>query len=102
MLQFDGSHHDWFEGRAAECCLINCADDATGKVYLKFALSENTQDVLLTLGEYVNKYGIPGSIYTDKLSVYKAEGKLTDFGRAMKELNIQTIYANSPSGKRKS
>jgi hypothetical protein len=99
MLQFDGSHHDWFEGRGAECCLINCVDDATGKVYLKFAVSENTQDVLLTLWEYVNKYGIPESIYTDKFSVYKAEGKLTDFGRAMKELNITTIYANSAQAK---
>jgi sRNA-binding carbon storage regulator CsrA len=99
MLQFDGSHHDWFEGRGVECCLINCVDDATGKVYLRFAVSENTQDVLLTLWEYVNKYGIPRSIYTDKFSVYKAEGKLTDFGRAMKELNIQIIYANSAQAK---
>lgn len=99
MLQFDGSHHDWFEGRGAECCLINCVDDSTGKIYLRFALSENTQDVLLTLWEYVNKYGIPRSIYTDRHSVYKADGKLTDFGRAMKELNIETIYANSPQAK---
>lgn len=99
LLQFDGSHHDWFEGRGAECCLINCVDDSTGKVYLKFAVSENTQDVLLTLWEYVNKHGIPRSIYTDKFSVYKAEGKLTDFGRAMKELNIETIFANSPQAK---
>ena len=99
MLQFDGSHHDWFEARGPECCLINCVDDSTGKVYLKFAESENTQDVLLTLWEYVNKYGIPRSIYTDKYSVYKAEGKLTDFGRAMKELNVETIFANSPQAK---
>lgn len=99
MLQFDGSHHDWFEGRGAECCLINCVDDSTGKVYLKFAVSENTQDVLLTLWEYVNNYGIPRSIYTDKYSVYKAEGKLTDFGRAMKELSVETIFANSPQAK---
>ena len=99
LLQFDGSHHDWFEARGAECCLVNCVDDSTGKVYLKFAESENTQDVLLTLWEYVNKYGIPRSIYTDKYSVYKAEGKLTDFGRAMKELNIETIFANSPQAK---
>lgn len=99
LLQFDGSHHDWFEGRGAECCLMNCVDDSTGKVYLKFALSENTQDVLLTLWEYVNKHGIPRSIYTDKYSVYKAEGKLTDFGRAMKELNIETIFAHSPQAK---
>jgi hypothetical protein len=99
MLQFDGSHHDWFEGRGAECCLLNCVDDSTGRVYLKFAESENTQDVLLTLWEYVKKYGIPRSIYTDKYSVYKAEGKLTDFGRAMKELNVETIFANSPQAK---
>ena len=58
MLQFDGSHHDWFEGRAAECCLLNCVDDSTGKIHLRFAVSENTQDVLLTLWEYVRKNGI--------------------------------------------
>ena len=99
LLQFDGSYHDWFEGRGAECCLINCVDDATGKVYLKFVLSENTHDVLLTMWEYVKKNGIPRSIYTDRGSVYYAEGKLTDFGRAMKELSIEMIFAKSPQAK---
>lgn len=99
LLQFDGSHHDWFEGRGAECCLLNGIDDSTGNVYLKFAVSENTQDAMLTMWEYVNKYGIPRSIYTDKHSVYKGEGKLTDFGRAMKELNVEIIFANSPQAK---
>jgi len=99
LLQFDGSYHDWFEARGAECCLLNCVDDATGRVYLKFAISENTQDVLLTMWEYVNKYGIPRSIYTDRASVYYAEGKLTDFGRAMRQLNIELIFAKSPQAK---
>jgi len=99
LLQFDGSYHDWFEGRGVECCLLNCVDDATGKAYLKFALSENTQDVLLTMWEYLNKKGIPRCIYTDRASVYYAEGKLTDFGRAMKELNIEMIFAKSPQAK---
>jgi transposase len=99
MLQFDGSHHDWFEGRGAECCLLNCVDDSTGKIYLRFAVSENTQDVLLTLWEYVKRHGIPRSIYTDRYKIYKAEGKLTDFGRAMKELNVERIYAHSPQAK---
>jgi hypothetical protein len=99
LLQFDGSHHDWFESRGAECCLLNCVDDATGTVYLKFALSENTQDVLLTMWEYMNKYGIPRSIYTDRASVYYAKGKLTDFGRAMKQLNSELIFAKSPQAK---
>lgn len=99
LLQFDGSHHDWFEGRGAECCLLNCVDDATGKVYLKFALSENTQDVMLVMWEYVNEYGIPRSIYTDRGSVYYAKGKLTDFGRAMRQLNVELIFAKSPQAK---
>jgi transposase len=99
LLQFDGSHHDWFEGRGPECCLLNAVDDSTGRVYLKFAPSENSQDVLWTLWEYVKKYGIPRSIYTDRHSVYKAEGKLTDFGRAMMELDVETIYAKSAQGK---
>jgi len=99
LLQFDGSYHDWFESRGAECCLLNCVDDATGRVYLKFALSENTQDVLLTMWKYVNKYGIPRSIYTDRASVYYAKGNLTDFGRAMKQLNIELIFAKSPQAK---
>jgi len=99
LLQFDKSYHDWFEERGAECCLLNCVDDATGKVYLKFAITENTQDVLLMMWEYVNKHGIPRSIYTDRGSVYYAEGKLTDFGRALKELNVEMIFAKSPQAK---
>ncbi len=99
LLQFDGSQHDWFEGRGPECCLINCVDDATGRVYLKFAISENTQDTMLTIWEYISKYGIPRSLYTDRDSVYKAEYRLTDFGRAMKELNVEIIYAKSPQAK---
>jgi hypothetical protein len=99
LLQFDGSYHDWFEGRGAECCLLNCVDDATGRVYLKFALSENTEDTMRAMWDYVKKNGSPRSIYTDKYSTYYAEGKLTDFARAMKELNIQMIYAKSPQAK---
>jgi transposase len=99
LLQLDGSYHDWFEGRGPECCLLNCIDDATGRVYLKFALSENTQDILKMMWEYVEKIGIPKSIYTDRASVYYAEDKLTDFGRAMKELGVEIIYAKSPQAK---
>lgn len=99
LLQFDGSHHDWFEGRGAECCLINCVDDATGRVYLRFARTESTYDVMQTMWEYVNEIGIPRSIYTDRGSIYYAEGKLTDFSRAMKELGVEMIYAKSAQAK---
>lgn len=99
LLQFDGSHHDWFEGRGAECCLLVSVDDSTGKIYLHFAPSENTADTMITMWEYINKYGIPRSLYTDRFGIYYAEDKLTDFARAMKELNVQMIYAKSPQAK---
>jgi hypothetical protein len=62
-------------------------------------LSENTQDVLQTMWEYVKRHGVPRSIYTDRASVYYAEGKLTDFGRAMKQLSVELIFAKSPQAK---
>lgn len=99
MIQFDGSHHDWFEGRGAECCLYVCVDDATGEVHLRFGRTENTADAMLTMWEYVKQNGIPRSIYLDRFSAYYAKYKLTDFSRAMKELSIEVIYAKSPQGK---
>ena len=99
MVQFDGSDHDWFEGRGARCTLLLFVDDASSRVYMKFARSENTYDVLTILWEYILLYGIPRSLYLDRCSVYYSEGKLTDFGRACKELNIDVIYAKSPQAK---
>ena len=99
MIQFDGSHHDWFEGRDAECCLYVCVDDATGKVYLRFGRTENTADAMLTMWEYIKHNGIPRSIYLDRFSAYYAKEKLTDFARSMKELGVELIYAKSPQGK---
>lgn len=99
MIQFDGSHHDWFEGRDAECCLYVCVDDATGKVHLRFGRTENTADAMLTMWEYIKHNGIPRSIYLDRFSTYYAKYKLTDFARAMKELGVEIIYAKSPQGK---
>jgi len=99
MLQFDGSHHDWFEGRGAKCCLYDCVDDATGKVYLRFGRTENTADAMQAMWEYIKHNGIPRSIYLDRFSAYYAKDKLTDFGRAMKELGVEIIYAHSPQAK---
>lgn len=99
MLQFDGSIHDWFEGRGSKCCLFQAIDDATNKVYIKFAVSENSADAMQVMYEYVRLYGVPRSIYTDHGSVYSGEVTLTDFSRAMKELGSQLIFANSPQAK---
>jgi len=72
MLQFDGSTHDWFEGRSPVCCLLHGIDDASSRVFLRFAKSENTEEVLKTMREYVIENGIPHSIYTDRHRVYYA------------------------------
>lgn len=99
LLQFDGSPHDWFEGRGAECCLLHAVDDATSRVYLRFAPSENTQDAMQTMWEYVQLYGAPRALYVDRGSVFYAEKGVTDFTRAMMELGCQPIFARSPQAK---
>lgn len=99
MLQFDGSHHDWFEGRGPVCCLLHAIDDASSKVFIRFSKSEDTESVLRVLKEYCQQNGIPNSIYTDRYGVYYAEKQKTDFQLAMEKLSVETIYANSPEAK---
>jgi transposase len=115
LLQLDGSPHDWFEGRAPKCNLNVIIDDATSSVSLKLSKSETTQDYCELIEEYVLEFGLPLAIYADKHSIFRVntttnfdlkkpdknnqfEG-LTQFGRAMKELNIELIFANTPQAK---
>lgn len=102
MIQLDGSHHAWFEGRGPDCCLIVMIDDASSRLSLHFAESESTESVLTCMRGYVERYGLPDAIYTDHGSVYHDNTKperLTQYGRVMESLNIQAIYANSPQAK---
>jgi len=99
MLQFDGSHHDWFEGRGDKCCLLLGIDDANSRVHMRFSPTESTESVFVVLQEYVEKIGIPRSIYVDRHSVYYEREKETDFSRAMKKMSVQIIYAKSPQAK---
>src|SRR5437867_1339438 len=70
LVQFDGSTHDWFEGRGPVCCLLVAIDDASGRVFMRFAPSEDTEHVMRTLWQYVERYGIPHVLYTDHGTVY--------------------------------
>lgn len=102
LLQIDGSFHDWFEGRAAPCCLLVAIDDASSRVLMRFAASENTHDIMLLMISYLRLYGIPGAVYTDGGSVYYGDNQsstLTDFAKACEQLNIQRIHARSPQAK---
>lgn len=108
MQQFDGCYHEWFEDRAGKCCLLAAIDDATGRLTkLKFDASEGIAPVNSFWREYVKKRGKPNKIYLDRNVTYKVNTKhllddpnvLTQFERAMKELNVEVIHAHSPQGK---
>ena len=99
MVQFDGSPHQWFEDRGVECCLLHGIDDATGRIFMRFAPSENVADVLVFWREYCTRFGIPRSIYTDYSSALIHDGTLTDAGRALTSLGIEIILAHSPQAK---
>jgi transposase len=77
MIQVDGSHHDWFEGRGPACVFMGYIDDATGKVYGRFYEYEGTIPAMDSFMRYIRKYGIPISLYMDKHSTYKSIGKPT-------------------------
>jgi hypothetical protein len=100
MLQFDGSSHAWFEERGPSCCLLVAIDDASGRIFMRFAESENTKDVLTTLWAYVKRYGIPHQFYSDCGSVYHSKGERpTDVARALQQLGVEVIFAHSPQAK---
>jgi transposase len=111
MIQVDGSHHDWFEGRGPACVLMGYIDDATGKVYGRFYEYEGTLPAMDSFKRYIRKYGFPMSLYMDKHTTYKSTGRpsiedelngtepVSEFGRAMRELGIQLIHAHSPQAK---
>jgi len=63
MVQFDGSHHLWFELRGKMCCLLASKDDATGELYAHFTELEDIKGVFAFWAEYIKKYGKPKSIY---------------------------------------
>ena len=112
LVQADGSPHDWFEGRAPKCTLLVFIDDATGKLlHLELVVSESTASYFLALEHYLTKHGRPLVLYIDKHGVFRVNttksgtaaaedsNGLTQFGRAMHELAIEIIYANSAEAK---
>jgi hypothetical protein len=106
LLQVDGSPHAWFEDRGDPCVLLVFIDDATGHTYGQFFEAETTAAYMITLSKYIRKNGVPLAIYSDKYSVFRVNrpGCLkkdcrTQFGRALEELGIELIFANSPQAK---
>ncbi|WP_321907002.1 ISNCY family transposase [Burkholderia cenocepacia] len=106
LIQIDGSDHRWFEERAAACTLLVYVDDATSRLMmLHFTQTESTFSYFEATRAYIECHGKPGAFYSDKYSVFrnttpgKTGNRVTHFGRAMYELNIDTFCANSSPAK---
>ena len=111
LVQLDGSHHAWFEQRADRCCLMKLIDDATSKRMARLSEEETIFSAMELLWRWIDRYGIPRALYTDKKNVYVVDEKtraraaesgvevLTQFGRACKKLGIEIITAHSPQAK---
>ena len=111
MVQLDGSHHDWFEGRREPCVLMVMVDDATNRMRARFFEEETTRASYDVFEGWVHRHRLPRSLYVDRDSIYRCEGvgsiaeqlagkpPQTQFGRAMEQLGVELILANSPQAK---
>jgi hypothetical protein len=111
MVQMDGSDEDWLEGRGPRPIFMGYIDDATGNPFGRFYEYEGTIPAMDSFKRYIKKFGIPLSVYLDKHTTYKSTGKpsiedelnnitpLSQFERALKELGVEVIHANSPQAK---
>lgn len=112
LVQLDGSEHAWFEDRGPKCALLIFIDDATSRVlYGRFITVEDTANLMTCAKAYLKRNGRPVAFYVDKDSIYKVnrqanieeelrdETPLSQFTRAMCELDVQMIFADSPQAK---
>jgi molybdenum-dependent DNA-binding transcriptional regulator ModE len=111
LVQMDGSHHEWFGAGRPRTCLMNMVDDATGASMALMAPEETTEVAMRLLWSWIDRYGIPKALYTDKKNVFvtdreptieeqlAGEEPMTAFGTACKNLGIEIIRAHSPQAK---
>ncbi|WP_102405742.1 ISNCY family transposase [Vibrio sp. 10N.261.55.A7] len=107
LIQIDGSHHDWFEGRSEKCCLLVFIDDATSRnMNLRFSETESAFDYMMSTREYLNDHGKPTAFYSDRHAIFHSSNKKaveskypTQYGRMLKDLGIELICANSSQAK---
>ncbi len=107
LIQIDGCDHAWFEDRGPKCTLLVYVDDATSRLMeLRFVASESTFDYFAATKTYLERHGKPVAFYSDQATVFRATASetrkqrgSTQFGRALSELNIDIVCANTPQAK---
>lgn len=111
LVQMDGSHHDWFEGRRGWAVLMVMIDDATGAVTARFYENESWASSADLFQRYARQHGLPRGLYVDQHGIYRPDHEPTgeellddcpvetQFGRAMRQLDVELILARSPQAK---
>jgi hypothetical protein len=114
LLQVDGSNHDWLEGRGPKLVLVGAVDDATGDpVHAVFREHEDAAGYFLLLRDSIRRKGVPLAWYSDRHGIFQRNGKEpwtlaeelagrrqpTQVARALEQLGINLILANSPQAK---
>lgn len=111
LVQMDGSHHDWFEGRRGWAVLMVMIDDATGTISATFYENESWASAADLFQRYARCHGLPSGLYVDQHGIYRPDYEPTDqelldhcpaetqFGRAMRQLDVELILARSPQAK---
>jgi hypothetical protein len=107
LIQIDGCEHAWFEDRAPMCTALVFVDDATSRLmWVQFTGSESTFGYFEAMRGYLGRYGKPLALYSDKASIFRTNKPeaaggpgFTQFARALYELNIDGICANTPAAK---
>jgi hypothetical protein len=111
LVQMDGSHHDWFEGRREWAVLMVMVDDATGRTYARFFEEETQAAAFEMLQRYAARHGLPRALYVDRAGIYRSDREptaaeilaeqepQTQFGRALATLDVRLILAHSPQAK---
>jgi len=113
LVQLDGSPHDWLEGRGPHLTALGMQDDATGKIFAaQFFLAETAEGYFHLLQRLLRRFGIPVAFYGDHSGIFvrnddhwtreeelAGQRQPTQFGRALAELGITFIAAQSPQAK---
>lgn len=112
LVQWDTSEHDWVEGRGPVRYLVRMIDDATSWSWGRFVERDSTPHNMAVLWEYLERNGRMVEVYTDRDSMFtvplrpgeskgeqREADRLTQLGRALRELGIGSILAYSPQAK---
>lgn len=109
LIQLDGSHHDWFDGRGPRCVLMAYIDDASNRVFARFYPYEGTMPAMDSFRRYVTRSGMPLALDTDKHTTYQSSaapeeqlaGRMphSQFERSLAKLGVAVIHAHSSQAK---